>query len=170
MKGFYDPRTLQDEAKKPLTHVSKPVIGAHAERGWQKGLAEMVGEGWAKDWHRVAKRWQRVGKVTLHPPTLQFPRHGEGLFQGTTYALQKFGGAPKERRRRRAEKTVVQNASSVASFHIFEEGFNMPQKNVQNGFVLGVPKLRADSREGDEDSNFSLFRVRQFTESLGLLH
>ena len=30
--------------------------------------------------------------------------------------------------------------------------------------------LRADFREGDEDSNFSLFRVRRFTESPGPLH
>ena len=30
--------------------------------------------------------------------------------------------------------------------------------------------IRADFREGDEDSNFSFFRVRQFTESPGPLH
>ena len=30
--------------------------------------------------------------------------------------------------------------------------------------------LRADFREGDEDSNFSVFRVRRFTESPGPLH
>ena len=32
------------------------------------------------------------------------------------------------------------------------------------------PEIRADFREGDEDSNFSVFRVRRFAESPGPLH
>ena len=30
--------------------------------------------------------------------------------------------------------------------------------------------IKADFREGDEDSNFSVFRVRRFTEWSGPLH
>ena len=39
----------------------------------------------------------------------------------------------------------------------------------QTGFVPGT-NLRADFREGDEDSNFSIFRVRRFSEWPGPLH
>ena len=35
---------------------------------------------------------------------------------------------------------------------------------------LPVKYIRADFREGDEDSNFSLSRVRRFTESPEPLH
>ena len=45
--------------KKPLTRVSKRVPGVHRKRGlgrgWQKRLAERVGE-------RLAKGWRRVGE------------------------------------------------------------------------------------------------------------
>ena len=34
----------------------------------------------------------------------------------------------------------------------------------------GVKTIRADFQEGDKDSNFSVFRVRRFTESPGSLH
>ena len=40
---------------------------------------------------------------------------------------------------------------------------------ILGGFLLGGG-LRADFREGDEDSNFSVFRVRRFTELPGPLH
>ena len=33
-----------------------------------------------------------------------------------------------------------------------------------------IGMVRADFREGDEDSNFSVFRVRRFTEWPGPLH
>ena len=39
---------------------------------------------------------------------------------------------------------------------------------LQKGVFL--PSIRADFREGDEDSNFSLFRIRRFTEWPGPLH
>ena len=47
------------------------------------------------------------------------------------------------------------------------------------GFLSGVRRekhapsrefIRADFRKGDEDSNFSIFRVRRFTEWPGPLH
>ena len=37
-------------------------------------------------------------------------------------------------------------------------------------FELHCPQIRADFREGDEDSNFSVFRVRRFTEWPEPLH
>ena len=57
-------------AKRPLTRVAKRVPGVHGkrglERGWQKRLAENVGEGLAKGWRRVgeglARGWRRVSK------------------------------------------------------------------------------------------------------------
>ena len=38
------------------------------------------------------------------------------------------------------------------------------------GKVFSRPDVRADFREGDEDSNFSVFRVWRFTEWPGPLH
>ena len=65
------------KSKKPFTRVSKPVPGVHGkrglERGWQKGW-QRVGEGLAKGWHRVGEGLARGWQVSLHPPTLQFPR------------------------------------------------------------------------------------------------
>ena len=36
--------------------------------------------------------------------------------------------------------------------------------------LFDSPSVRADFREGDEDSNFSVFGVRQFIEWPGPLH
>ena len=38
------------------------------------------------------------------------------------------------------------------------------------GLPTSTFSVGADSREGEEDSNFSVFRVRRFTESPGPLH
>ena len=42
-------------SKKPLTSVSKRVPGVHRKRGVGEGLAEKVGKGLAKGWHRVGE-------------------------------------------------------------------------------------------------------------------
>ena len=48
----------------------------------------------------------------------------------------------------------------------------MPVPGPPNLFLFwgGKSMVGADFRDGDEDSNFSLFRVRRFTESPGPLH
>ena len=38
------------------------------------------------------------------------------------------------------------------------------------GTLISDPRLRADFREGDEDSNFSIFRLRRFSEWPEPLH
>ena len=57
------------QAKKPLTRVSKRVPGVHGkrglERGWQKRLAEKVGEGLAKGCTGLTHRGTRVVGVNL---------------------------------------------------------------------------------------------------------
>ena len=62
------------KSKKPLTWASKRVPGGPRKEELGEGLAEKVGEGLAKGWHRVgeelAKGWQRVGRF---PCTLRFP-------------------------------------------------------------------------------------------------
>ena len=48
---------------------------------------------------------------------------------------------------------------------------NLALKNGKGFSVVSVSQeIRADFREGDEDSNLSLFRVRRFTEWPGPLH
>ena len=82
-------RRLPLQSKKPLTRVSKRVLGVHGKRGlaervgregWQKGvgrkgLAERVGrkvgrKGWRRVGKGLAKGWQKG--VGGFPCTLQF--------------------------------------------------------------------------------------------------
>ena len=69
----------------------------------------------------------------------------------------------------------------VLAWQYFQEPFCSPKVRVialnlhwhcweREGGEQPSALLRADFREGDEDSNFSVFRVRRFTESPGPLH
>ena len=44
------------------------------ERGAWEGLEEKVGKGLAKGWRRVGEGLAKGWRVSLHRPTLQFPR------------------------------------------------------------------------------------------------
>ena len=42
----------------------------HTERGARRGVGERLAKGWRKFGEGLAKGW----RVSLHPPTLQFPK------------------------------------------------------------------------------------------------
>ena len=68
------------------------------------------------------------------------------------------------RKTQRAPKGPPNEDPSKSGLRVSMDGKEDPKDKVFE------QEIRADFREGDEDSNFSIFRVRQFTEWPGPLH
>ena len=90
------------------------------------------------------------------------------LFRGAESVVMKFhGNVPGEVR-------VNFLALFPSKPHIFicsgRKVSGIVRANVRLNIAIPVLFVGADFREGDEDSNFSVFTVRRFTESPGPLH